>query len=77
LLGRARKERKGSFIGAQRRFRLTVVAYRKPQHGHGATTTCSGAVGQWAEAVRPPASVHRPRGTGLVKDRNDKPERGE
>jgi hypothetical protein len=33
LLGRTRKEREGSFIGAQRRFRFTVVAYMKPQHG--------------------------------------------
>jgi hypothetical protein len=65
LLGRARQERMGSFIGAQRRFRLTVVAYRKPQHGRRAAATCGGAVGQWAEAVRPPASVHQPRGTGL------------
>jgi hypothetical protein len=66
FLGRARKERKGSFIAAQRRFRLTVVAYRKPQHGRGAAGTCGGAVGQRAEAVRPLASVHRLRGTGLV-----------
>jgi hypothetical protein len=65
LLGRVRKERKGSFIGAQRRFRLTVVAYRKPQHGSGAAATCGAAVGQWAEAVLPSASMHRPRGTGL------------
>jgi hypothetical protein len=33
FLGRARKERKGSFIAAQRRFHLTVVAYRKPSMG--------------------------------------------
>jgi hypothetical protein len=65
LLGRARKERKGSFIGAQRRFRLTIVAYRKRQHGRGAAATCGGAVGQWPEAVRPQESVHRPHGTDL------------
>jgi hypothetical protein len=65
LLGCARKERKGSFIAAQRWFRLTVVAYRKPQHGCGAAATCGGAVDQWAKAVHPSVSVHRPRGTGL------------
>jgi hypothetical protein len=27
---------------------------------------CGGADGQWGMAVRPPASAHRPRGTGLA-----------
>jgi hypothetical protein len=35
------------------------------QHGRGAAATCGGADGQWGMAVRPPASAHRPRGTGL------------
>jgi hypothetical protein len=66
LVARARRGiKEGGFIGTQRRCRLTVVAYKKPQHGRGAAATCGGAVGQWAEAVRPPASVRRPCGTGL------------
>jgi hypothetical protein len=64
LLGRARKERKGVCRRTEA-VPSPVVAYRKLQHGRGAAATCGGAVGQWAEAVRPPASVHRPRGTGL------------
>jgi hypothetical protein len=35
------------------------------QHGRGAAATCGGADGQWGMAVRPPASAHRSRGTGL------------
>jgi hypothetical protein len=35
------------------------------QHGRGVVVTCGGAGGQWRMAVRPPASAHRPRGTGL------------
>jgi hypothetical protein len=35
------------------------------QHGRGAVATCGGADGQWEMAVCPPASAHRPRGTGL------------
>jgi hypothetical protein len=35
------------------------------QHGHEVVATCGGVVGQWGEAVRPPASGHRPRSTDL------------
>jgi hypothetical protein len=66
LVAQAReKEKEGEFCRRAEAVPSPVVAYRKPQHGRGAAATCGGAVGQWAEAVRPPASVHRPRGTGL------------
>jgi hypothetical protein len=35
------------------------------QHGRGVVATCGGANGQWGMAVRPLASAHQPRGTGL------------
>jgi hypothetical protein len=37
--------------------------------GAEAVATCGGAGGQWRMAVRPPASAHGPRGTGLNPSR--------
>jgi hypothetical protein len=58
-------KRKGEFY---RRVEL-VPPHRRGiqelQHGRGAAATCGGADGQWGMAVRPPASAHRLRGTGL------------
>jgi hypothetical protein len=66
LVARAHEEGKeGEFCRRAEAVPSPVMAYRNPQHGRGAAAMCGGAFGQWAEPVRPPASVHQPRGTGL------------
>jgi hypothetical protein len=57
----------GAFIG-QQRSKAISPSFRWPQwqrHGRGGGWWRAVASGQWRQAVRPPASVGSPRGTGL------------
>jgi surface antigen len=65
LLGRAREKEGGGFYRRVEAVPPHRRGLQELQHGRGAVATCGGADGQWGMAVRPPASAHRPCGTGL------------
>jgi hypothetical protein len=60
----ARGKRKGEFYRRVEAVPPHRRGLQELQHGRGAVATCGGADDQWGMAVRPPASAHRPRGTG-------------
>jgi hypothetical protein len=61
----ARGKRKGEFYRHVEAVPPHRHGLQELQHGRGAAAMCGGADDQWGMAVRPPASAHRPRGTGL------------